>query len=474
MSLLHRVRSTLSGAFDPAAPGFTGFLVLLTLVLAAPYPYGGILPGGTLVIELLAFLSAALAFLGPPRPLAAARVPLIAGGGIALLGLLQIVPVSPALLARIAPASLQVYAETNDVLRVFARPPVAPRVSIAPADSVATAVLVLAYAAAFLAALRILQLRARRRVFMGAVVVSALVQLSMAAVSDEAQAGGRLHGPFVNPDHFAGYLEIPLALAFAWVWMAVRMKAGRREDGMERRVAAVAGSMLLWGTLAAGVGLSKSRGGILAGLVTAATLLFLSVFRHRHRTTIRAGWVGAGILSVGLLFAALITREGPFLRFLADDPRDIGADMRVRIWSTSLEAFRQSPLLGTGLGSFREGFRRVQPASLTGLVEEAHNDILQLLVTGGVVAGLLGALAVLATGRGLLQGWARQQHREERILALSAFGALLSLTLHGVVDFSLSLPAVAVTLAATVGAGWAAGRASIEARANSTGAPAAD
>jgi O-antigen ligase len=358
------------------------------------------------------------------------------------------------------------------VIAAFGGTPAPARISLAPSETTATALLVLAYGAAFFAAVRLLQTRARRRVFLAAVVASAFVQVGLGIASAEAQEIGRLHGPFVNPDHFAGYLELPLAVAFAALWMAVRMKTGRREDGLERRLAAVSAAVLLWGTLAAAVGLTHSRGGILAALFAAAVMLALSIVRHRKRASLRSGWAGLAVLAAGLVFAALITREGPLLRFLADDPRDIGADMRVRIWSTSIEAFRRSPIAGTGLGTFRDAFRHVQPAGLEGLVEQAHDDLLQLLVTGGLVAGLLGAAGFLAAGRGLLQGWARQQHREERALALSAFGALLSLTLHGVVDFSLSIPAVAVTLAAVVGMGWVAGRSSIEARTISGAGPA--
>jgi hypothetical protein len=43
-------------------------------------------------------------------------------------------------------------------------------------------------------------------------------------------------------------------------------------------------------------------------------------------------------------------------------------------------------------------------------------------------------------------------------VALAGFGALLSLTLHGLVDFNLSIPVIPAILACILGTAWAAGR----------------
>ncbi len=149
--------------------------------------------------------------------------------------------------------------------------------------------------------------------------------------------------------------------------------------------------------------------------------------------------------------------RGRFQRFLLTDPRDLGSTTRVAIWKTSCDAWREFPIVGSGLGTFREAFRRVQPPELVGLVEHAHDDLLQIAVTGGAVGAFLGLalfvslLVVLARAR---QTAASPRGERAR---LGGFGALLSLTLHGLVDFSLSIPIVAATLACALGAAWAAG-----------------
>jgi len=462
-SLHNRVRVTLSEAFRPLSAGTAGFVLLLVLVVAAPLPYGGVLPGGSFLIEILAFSAAGMAMLsrGPERPLGAAILPLSAVAGIAALGVLQLLPLPSRLLSAVSPVSEKVYAETAEILGLFGRPVrFAPRVSIAPTETAGTVLLVLAYLAAFLAAFRLLESRARRRVFLTAVFLAALTQIALAVAT--RPDSDRRHGSFLNPDHQAGYLEIALVLAFAVVWLAIsygrdatRHLADRAER-VERRLLPVSLAILLWGTVAAGVGLTKSRGGVLASLLTALLLLALLASRSRLGRRRRAATLGGLALLAGLVFVALAIENVAILRFLESDPREFSTDTRVQLWRLSLDAWRQFPALGSGLGTFREAFRRVQPRDFPGLVEQAHSDPLQLLVTGGAVGAALGAAALLAGVILLLRAIPKQPGREERALTAAGLCALVSLTLHGLVDFNFSLPAIAVTLAAVLGAAWAA------------------
>jgi O-antigen ligase len=463
-SLHNRLRVTLSEAFRPLSAGTAGFVLLLALVVAAPLPYGGILPGGSFLIEILAFSAAGMAMLSrsPARPLGAARLPLSALAGIAALGVLQLLPLPPRLLGFLSPVSAKVYAETAEILGLFGAPiRFAPCVSIAPTETSSTVLLVLAYLAAFLAAFRLLQGRARRRVFFAAVFLSALGQIAGAVATEPA--GERKHGSFVNADHLAGYLEIALVLSFAVVWIAIShgRDAARhladRAERVERRLLPVSLAILLWGTVAAGVGLTKSRGGILASLLTALLLLALLVLRSRFGRRRRAATVGAFALIAGLLFVSLAIENVAILRFLDSDLRDFTADTRAQIWRRSLDAWREFPVLGSGLGTYREAFRRVQWRDSLCLVDQAHSDSLQLLVTAGALGTALGAAALVAGVLLLLRAGQRQAHREERVFTAAGLCALVSLTLHGLVEFNFSLPAVPVTLAAVLGAAWSAG-----------------
>ena len=143
---------------------------------------------------------------------------------------------------------------------------------------------------------------------------------------------------------------------------------------------------------------------------------------------------------------------------MESDPRDLSGNTRVAIWKTSLAAWREFPVVGSGLGTFREAFRRVQPRELKGLVEQAHNDFLQLAVTGGAVGAALGVLLFGSLFVLLFRAWlgsdiARRAPSPSRDSARCS-----RLTLHGLVEFNLSIPIIPATLACALGAAWAAAR----------------
>jgi O-antigen ligase len=98
----------------------------------------------------------------------------------------------------------------------------------------------------------------------------------------------------------------------------------------------------------------------------------------------------------------------------------------------------------------------VQPHDLNYLVEFAHSDSLQLLVTGGIIGLLFAAMAFALFARRLGQHWWQERAREESALALAGLGALAASVLHGLVEFNMSIPAIPATLAILLGLSWAA------------------
>lgn len=439
-------------------------LVLLLVLVAFPVPFGGIQPRGSAAIELLAFLCGAAAFATArpeDAPLGAAWIPAGLVLGIAALGAFQLLPLPAPLLPALSPVSARIHAQAVAALTAAgAQGLPQARISIAPTETVATLLLVLAYVAIFLASVRLLAHRAARRSLLSVLAVSTLAQVIWASLANASE--DRIHGSFVNPNHFAGWLEIVLALSFGILWTEVLKGRDRtagakdRAEEIERRLVPLGLRILLWGAVAAGIGLTRSRGGVLAAGTTALVLLALALLaRSGSGLSSTRRVIVLGVLS-GALFAAAAAGEGAILRFLAADPRDIGTDFRLSLWRTSVRAFRDFPVLGSGLGTFREAFVRVQPRELPGLVEQAHADGLQILVTGGVVGAALAVAAFASLFVLLLRAWRLQRRREESALILAAFGALLSLTLHGLVDFSLSVPVIPATLACVLGAAFAA------------------
>jgi O-antigen ligase len=456
-----RERSTASRIVE-----WLAFILLLLCVALAPLPTGAVFPGGQFVIELFAFLAAGLAFAVRPTDvrMGAAAIPILSLVLLAAIGCFQLVPMSADGLRAASPLSARIYDESNAVLRLFGHTTVRPRISIAAADTEGTIVLILAYVALFSAAIILARTRLRRRILAAVLLFAATLHVAIAAIV--GNRADRLHGAFVNPNHLAGYLQIALAFAFGVIWTEVLTGADRAEglrdraERLEKRAVPFVWRILLWGVLATGMALTRSRGGMLASAIATSVVLLIGILGPRisvRRPRAAASAVGAVV--IGVLFALLIAGEAPMLRFLSSDPRDIGTDTRVEIWRASIDAWRLFPNFGSGLGTFREAFRRVQPSSVVGLVEQAHNDFLQLLVTGGWLGAVLGVVAFGSMIIALLTGWLQQRHREESAFVLAAFGALLALTIHGVFEFNMSIPAIPATLAVMLGAGWAAAQA---------------
>lgn len=439
------------------------FGLLLVFLALVPFPYGAVTPQGTFTLEAAAFVIGVLTFASIPQRgrFGPALFPLACLCAIALIGALQLMPLSIDMLRSIAPLSARVYDDTNQILRIFGRRQVAPKISIAPWDTQMTALLTLAYAVLFACAAILANTRWRRRMIVGALMASVAVHVFYSTVTTGAEE--RLHGTFVNPNHFAGYIEIGLAFAFGVVLREIlysRERAtGSRDIGesIEKRALPLIAPIVLFGVMAAGIGLTRSRGGILAAALTTLILIFVAPLHGTHsrrRRLIRIALLLAFILGLG--FVAIATGTSPILRFLSADAHEIRSDERIALWRASVDAWRLSPTFGAGLGAFREAFRRAQPASVEGLVEQAHNDFLQMLVTGGWIGALLVTAAYVSMFILLVRAWRRQEHREESAFALAGIGAMLALALHGLVDFNMSIPAIPATLAVMTGTAWAA------------------
>jgi O-antigen ligase len=303
----------------------------------------------------------------------------------------------------------------------------------------------------------LLDSRRRRRTFLVVFLGSAVAQTLVATATFGARTTGRIAGEFVNPNHFAGYLEIAFACALAVLWREVLLSRDRgagvtdRGENVERRLLPLALAALLVGTLGTGIGLTKSRGGIAAAVLMTLVVVALGMSHRRVRRRTRLAVLGIVMVVIAFLFIAITAKEEPILRYLESDPREIGADTRVLLWRTSLDAWRAFPVLGSGLGTFREAYRGVQPREIGQLVEQAHSDPLQLLVTGGAVGFLLGLAALVSCLTLLVRAYRSQAHREESAWILGGIGALVVLAIHGLVEFNFSIPAIPATLACVVG-----------------------
>lgn len=423
-------------------------LLLGALVAGAPLPYGGVGTPAESGLRLAAFALLVLAAFTLRRPgsLRRLRLPLLAMGGIALLGLFQSVGLPRGLARVISPGHVLLRDQAAEVLTPGVE---VGRIalSLAPGATRFSAVGWLAMTAILIAAFVAGRRRHHRRWLALALVAGGLAQVLMGARGALAVAHVRLRGSYINPNHLALYLEIALAVAFAWLcWSWVR---ARREGAIERRVWLLAPPILCWLALMAGLVLTGSRAGLAAGLV--GTLFQAALFGRERRSWRPAIW-GLAATALGLVAVAFVAGEKLLGRVLGTSLYEVTWGGRSRVWGLSLDLVESFPWTGTGLGTFLQAFPLVQPPEMAGqLWTRAHNDPLELLVTGGMVAGALALLALVAIVRELWSVYSDGLRTEDRMAGLAALGALAAVGLHELMDFGLTLPANALALCVVVG-----------------------
>jgi hypothetical protein len=471
-----KLRALARASFVPTDSGrldVGAFSLLLLLVFIAPLLYGiggaaiapllgpGMSRSSDLLLEVFAFVIAGITFLSRVRLRSPGRlaVPIGAMIGIAALGALQILPIPQAVLRSIASVNLKIYHETGQILALFDRKPPVPRISIAPSATAAALLLVLACFALFFSASNLLRNRERRRLFALAFFAAAILRILIATLGESGAGPSRSSGGAV------GYLELALALAFGALWAEIltnrdRAAVGSADAGerFETRSLPLAGRFLLWGIVAFGVLQTGSRVAALAATMTTLAVLAIGVFHRRvHFHRQHAVGVSLGLVAV-VLFSATLAGARPLVRFLESDPAGLNTSSRVVLWRTAYRAWQDFPVVGSGFGTFAEAVRRVQPRELRGRIEHARSDPWQILVTGGAVGTVLVVVLYVSLFLLLLRSFRDQPHREESALLLGGVGALLTLSIHGLMDSAYLAPVVPAMLACLVGAAWAAAR----------------
>jgi O-antigen ligase len=250
-------------------------------------------------------------------------------------------------------------------------------------------------------------------------------------------------GPFINRHHFAGYMELALALPLGLVFTG----AIEKEKKFIYLFAA--------GLMAVALIMTNSRGGIIS---LVAEVLFLVAFmglgrRHKkrdseeHKPRIRSAAVKAG-LALALIVAmfggvVLLGGEDALTRIVGSVNTDDPTTGRAHFWSVTIDMIKSHPVVGTGLGAFGVVYTAYDSRNGTYRLEQVHNDYLQVLSDGGIVGGVIGLLFVVSLFR---MGFARRESRDDfrRGVATGALAGCFAVLIHSFFDFTLHTTANAL------------------------------
>jgi len=247
-------------------------------------------------------------------------------------------------------------------------------------------------------------------------------------------------GVFANRNHQAVALSclIPLgAAALHLVWP-------EHWPAKARSAAALLGLVVILVLVL----VTGSRAGLLTSLVATALVVFLgpkmdgrSPYSGAIQRRFLPAIFSAFVAGIGLV-AVWQGRDLALRRLLETAPQD---DLRAEILPTLWRIVQEYGFWGTGIGSFERVYQIHEPAHLLGpaYVNHAHNDWLELLITGGRPAILLCfATAFLLTLR-FSQLWRSYRVDEMQALRWAGFICIVILSLASFSDYPLRTPYLA-------------------------------
>ncbi|MDQ3009146.1 MAG: O-antigen ligase family protein [Acidobacteriota bacterium] len=268
-------------------------------------------------------------------------------------------------------------------------------------------------------------------------------------------------GPFVNRNHYAGYMELLLP------WPVILMLSQRRRE-----------EKLFYGFAAAFMAMSAifslSRGGMISVFTE---LMFLAAFSPRGDRDYSTDYTGnrrfgAFLLRFGAVAAIIAAAIGGLnwlgaervVNRLAPEQQNVQTvstqsenpwpantwpanswDDRGELWRDSWSVFRANPLTGVGLGAFETAFPAYDRTSNVGRIvtPQTHNDYLQALTDGGLIGGLIALWFLIVCARAVWRGL-RLAEPLMRLTVLACSAGMFGLLVHSLFDFNLQLPSHAL------------------------------
>lgn len=400
------------------------------------------------VLRPVAFLVAAAALWTiTAEQIRSVRIPLIFIGSIAALIAIQMIPLPPSIWSVLPGRNLilENYSAAN------LDPPWLP-LAMSPSRALNSLMSLSVPLAALLLFAHINSDESRRVIYL--VVAAAALSALVGIMQVIGPSNGPLHfyritngdlpvGLFANRNH-QGLMIVFGILGAAWI---VAEHLGKRQSDLLLRTLSIGLLFILLPLLL----VTGSRAGLLLGvasLIPGAAIVYSGLSKSRSRGGAAISQARQKIIiAVGLTaLAGIMALAIMFSRSLAFDRlvnTGGSGELRGDVIPSILALVQTYFPTGSGFGSFEYVFRADEPFELLqpAYLNHAHNDWVQVLIEGGVIAGLIVATFVLwvvkvalAIGRRLIRPEGRSA-----LVALSAIGAV---GVASLVDYPLRVPTI--------------------------------
>jgi len=241
----------------------------------------------------------------------------------------------------------------------------------------------------------------------------------------EMHYGGIPFGPYVNRNHFAGFVELVLPMALVPLLLG---RVRRERLFLVGMLAIIPLSALL---------LSASRGGIISLGAEAAFLVLVVILRKAGGRSIL---VGGTVLLLAFLTVSWLGVNEVLSRFSSLQTLEVLQDKRASMRHGTWQIFLDHPLLGTGLGTLQQVYPPYETLYDGKIVNHAHNDYLEALAETGILGGICCAWFVATLFMGGLRFLLSGENSFVSTLHLCGWTSCWGLLVHSLVDFNLHIP----------------------------------
>jgi O-antigen ligase len=245
----------------------------------------------------------------------------------------------------------------------------------------------------------------------------------------EMRYGGIPFGPYVNRNHFAGFIELVIPVAL------VPLVLGKVRK--ERWYVVGIFALVPIGALF----LSASRGGIVSFAVELGVLAILMALRRAGGKHALAGGL---VLLLAFLMVSWLGVHQILERFSALQTLEVSSGKRASMRQDTWRIFLDHRWTGSGLGTLQTVFPAYETRYDGKIVNHSHNDYLEALAETGIAGGLCCAWFLGVLFFDSLRHLLVTDKSFAAALHLSGLVACSGFLVHSLVDFNLHIPANAL------------------------------
>ncbi len=265
-----------------------------------------------------------------------------------------------------------------------------------------------------------------------------------------------LSGTFFNRNNYATYAGLGILATVSWGSISL---TGEKNHAPFHKWTLVKFCFtkrcivsLIGITLTSTLLLTGSKAGVLAvflGLITYALILLKSIKTMALKTIVT-------FISIAI---ALFAISGDLLLERIEDTNWIG--QRATLYQIMLEALKERPIHGYGLGTFEDILRVFRPPSVADYFVRGHSEFLESFLTLGVPATILVLSPFLLLLFHFFRNRKKINNEEDLFVAATLPAAIVLVGSHALVDFPMQIPAISYFFVALLGVGFANLEASI-------------